>query len=196
MALRDLTLDLLRQKRWELFAEPDSDEEWWDKVGRAGQGKGREGKGQGGQEGGEDSMYLGGMVAGEGLQGGWLSRGHARLRAAAAGRQADSAVSPRFSCQPHAGASKQAGALAWPAFQPVPPPHPTVYRPLRQVSEPMDLASILSRVDARAYSTTHDYLADVAKIAQVGESLLCSASQPHPHAPNPFLHLRWRAGCS
>lgn len=33
MILRDLTLDLLRQKRWELFWEPEEDEEWWDKVG-------------------------------------------------------------------------------------------------------------------------------------------------------------------
>ncbi|KAL4429387.1 hypothetical protein ABPG77_005161 [Micractinium sp. CCAP 211/92] len=65
MILRDLTLDLLRQKRWELFWEPEEEEEWWDKV-----------------------------------------------------------------------------------------------------SEPMDLSTILSRVDARAYSTPHEYLADIAKIAQ------------------------------
>lgn len=32
MILRDLTLELLRQKRWELFWEPEEDEEWWDKV--------------------------------------------------------------------------------------------------------------------------------------------------------------------
>ena len=32
MLLRDLTLDLLRQKRWDLFGEPETDEEWWDKV--------------------------------------------------------------------------------------------------------------------------------------------------------------------
>lgn len=30
----------------------------------------------------------------------------------------------------------------------------------------MDLSTVLSRVDARAYSTAHEYLADVAKIAQ------------------------------
>ena len=31
----------------------------------------------------------------------------------------------------------------------------------------MDLATLLSRVDARAYATTHQFLADVAKIPQV-----------------------------
>jgi hypothetical protein len=35
-----------------------------------------------------------------------------------------------------------------------------------QVSQPVDLATLLSRVDARLYSTTHQFLADVALIPQ------------------------------
>ena len=39
---------------------------------------------------------------------------------------------------------------------------------LVQVSSPMDLATILSRVDAQQYSTPQEYLADFGLIVQVG----------------------------
>jgi hypothetical protein len=39
---------------------------------------------------------------------------------------------------------------------------------LCQVSSPMDLATILSRVDAQQYSTPQEYLADFGLIVQVG----------------------------
>lgn len=36
-----------------------------------------------------------------------------------------------------------------------------------QVSQPMDLATVLARVDGRQYSTTAQYLADMALIVRV-----------------------------
>ena len=32
MTLRELTMQLLGAKKWELFWEPEEDPEWWDKV--------------------------------------------------------------------------------------------------------------------------------------------------------------------
>jgi hypothetical protein len=49
MALRDLTLQLLGSRRWELFWEPEpADSDWWDKVGGGGSGGGSPGRSAGG----------------------------------------------------------------------------------------------------------------------------------------------------
>lgn len=44
MALRDLTLQLLSSRRWELFWEPEpAESDWWDKVGGGGGSSGGRG---------------------------------------------------------------------------------------------------------------------------------------------------------
>jgi hypothetical protein len=129
MALRDLTLQLLGSKRWELFWEPEHPESpWWDKVRAAGWRK-----------------------AGNVVKRLWLSR----LGAGVGLEACKGAAIP--ACQASEdwsrGADQAAATLSLPAWC--------------QVSEPMDLATILTRVDACCYATPHAYLADVARIAQV-----------------------------
>lgn len=149
MALRDLTYRLLSNRKWEWFAEPEEDPEWWEKV-RAG--------------------WLGAAVlAGQRqaewwweVQGGWRLSGGRRRGGAGCCQTAARAA--------WLGSKAWCGrALPWRRLDPTTTPHRAPCR--TQVTRPMDLATLLANVNARVYATPQQFLADVALIPQVGAGL-------------------------